>query len=158
VTNSSSSATWNGDLKGGRGRMTVGDGTWEGSYTFASRFGDDRGRRAIAEDVEGEALATNPEELLAAALAGCFSRALSNMLAGDGHTPDEVRTDAIVTLGKVDDAPAITQIALATHGRVSGIDEDTFRGYAEKAKDGCPVSKLFAGGTAEITLEVRFGR
>jgi lipoyl-dependent peroxiredoxin len=143
VTNSTSSARWNGDLKGGSGRMTVGDGRWEGDFTFASRF-------------EGSGDATNPEELLAAAHAGCFSMALSNMLASDGHTPDEVRTEAIVTLGKADDKPAITQVALATVGKVPGIDEDTFRSYAEKAKDGCPVSKLFAGGTAEITLEVRF--
>ena len=124
--------------------MTVGDDRYTAPFTFASRF-------------EGSGDATNPEELLAAAHAGCFSMALSNMLASDGHTPDEVRTEAKVTLGKVDDKPAISEITLVTHGKVPGIDEATFTEYAEKAKDGCPVSKLFAGGTATISLEVSFG-
>jgi lipoyl-dependent peroxiredoxin len=143
VTDSTSTARWTGDLKGGEGRMVVGDGRYEGPFTFASRF-------------EGSGDATNPEELLAAAHAGCFSMALSNMLASDGHTPDEVRTEATVTLGKVDDKPAIAHIALSTVGKVPGIDEATFTEYAQKAKDGCPVSKLFAGGTADISLEVAF--
>jgi lipoyl-dependent peroxiredoxin len=143
VTDSTSTATWNGDLKGGSGRMVVGDDRYEGAYTFASRF-------------EGSGDATTPEELLAAAHAGCFSMALSNLLASDGHTPDEVRTEATLTLGKVDDKPAISHIALSTVGTVPGIDEATFTEYAQKAKDGCPVSKLFAGGTAEISLEVSF--
>ncbi|MEX0835370.1 MAG: OsmC family peroxiredoxin [Nitriliruptor sp.] len=143
MTTSSSKAHWNGDLKGGSGQMIVGPDRYEGPFTFASRF-------------EGSGDATNPEELLAAAHAGCFSMALSNILASDGHTPDEVRTEATITLGKVDDEPAITEIALATVGKVPGIDEATFTEYAQKAKDGCPVSKLFAGGTAEITLEVTF--
>ena len=142
MTTSTSTAHWNGDLKSGSGKMTVGDGHYEGPFTFASRF----------ETGDG----TNPEELLAAAHAGCFSMALSNMLAGDGHTPDSVRTEAVITLGKVDDKPAITEIALSTVGKVPGIDAATFEEYANKAKDGCPVSKLFAGGTAEITLEVSF--
>ncbi|MEX1177540.1 MAG: OsmC family peroxiredoxin [Nitriliruptor sp.] len=143
MTENTSTATWKGDLKGGEGQMRVGDGRYEGAYTFASRF-------------EGSGDATNPEELLAAAHAGCFSMALSNMLASDGHTPDEVRTEATVTLGKADDAPAIVTIHLSTVGKVPGIDEATFTEYAEKAKDGCPVSKLFAGGTAEITVEASF--
>jgi lipoyl-dependent peroxiredoxin len=141
VTNSTSNATWNGDLKDGSGRMVVGEGRYEGPFTFASRF-------------EGSGDATNPEELIAAAHAGCFSMALSNMLASDGHTPDEVRTEATLTLGEVDGKPAVTTIALATVGQVPGIDEATVTEYAQKAKDGCPVSKLFAGGTAEISLEV----
>jgi lipoyl-dependent peroxiredoxin len=143
VTTSNSSAIWTGDLPDGSGIMTVGDDRFEAPYTFASRF-------------EGSGDAANPEELLGAALAGCFSMALANMLAKDGHTPDEVRTRAAVTLGKVDGAPAITEIALTTVGRVPGLDAETFTSYAEKAKDGCPVSKLFAGGSAEITLDVTF--
>ncbi|WP_083441161.1 OsmC family peroxiredoxin [Nitriliruptor alkaliphilus] len=143
MTTSTSNATWNGDLKSGSGRMVVGDARYEGAYTFASRF-------------EGSGDATNPEELIAAAHAGCFSMALSNILASDGHTPDEVRTEAVVTLGKVDDQAAVTEIALSTVGKVPGIDEATFAEYAQKAKDGCPISKLLAGGTAEITLQVAF--
>jgi osmotically inducible protein OsmC len=141
VTTSTSTAHWNGDLKSGSGKMTVGDGHYEGPYTFASRF-------------EGSGEGTNPEELLAAAHAGCFSMALSNMLAGDGHTPDEVRTEAAATLDMVDGKPTITTVALKTVGKVPGIDAATFEEYATKAKDGCPVSKLFAG--ADITLEVTF--
>lgn len=140
MTTSTSTAHWNGDLKSGSGKMTVGDGHYEGPFTFASRF----------ETGEG----TNPEELLAAAHAGCFSMALSNMLAGDGHTPDEVRTEAAATLEMVDGAPTITTVALTTVGKVPGIDAATFEEYANKAKDGCPVSKLFAG--ADITLDVTF--
>jgi lipoyl-dependent peroxiredoxin len=143
VTTSTSNASWTGDLPSGSGQMTVGDDRFTAPFTFASRF-------------EGSGDATNPEELLAAAHAGCFSMALSNMLAKDGHTPDEVRTEAVVTLGKADGAPAVTEVALSTVGRVPGIDADTFEEYAQKAKDGCPVSKLFAGGTAEITLDVTF--
>lgn len=140
MTTSTSRAQWQGDLKSGQGTMTVGDGRYEGPYTYASRF----------ETGDG----TNPEELLAAAHAGCFSMALSNMLAGDGHVPDEVRTEAAATLEAVDGSPTITTVALSVVGKVPGIDADTFASYAEKAKDGCPVSKLFAG--AEITLEVEF--
>lgn len=141
MTISTSKARWNGDLKSGSGQMTVGPGRYEAPFDAGSRF-------------EGTGQTTNPEELLAAALAGCFSMALSNTLAGDGHTPDEVRTEATATMGKVDGKPAITQIALSTVGKVPGIDEATFNEYAQKTKVGCPVSKLFAGGSAEITLEV----
>jgi lipoyl-dependent peroxiredoxin len=143
VTTSTSKATWNGDLKGGSGSMTVGPDRWEGPFTAASRF-------------EGSGETTTPEELLAAAHAGCFSMALSNILAKDGHTPDEVRTEARVTVSVGEGGAAITDIVLSTVGRVPGIDEATFTEYAEKAKDGCPVSKLFSGGTADIGLEVAF--
>jgi lipoyl-dependent peroxiredoxin len=139
VTTRTSNAHWNGDLKSGSGKMTVGDGHYEGPYTFASRF----------ESGDG----TNPEELLAAAHAGCFSMFLSSLLASDGHTPDEVRTEATATLDTVDGAPTITEIALSTVGKVPGIDEGAFTEYAEKAKAGCPVSKLFTGAT--ITLDAR---
>jgi lipoyl-dependent peroxiredoxin len=138
VTTRTSSAHWNGDLKSGNGTMKVGDGHYEGPYTFASRF----------ESGDG----TNPEELLAAAHAGCFSMFLSSLLASDGHTPDEVRTEATATLDSVDGAPTITEIALVTVGKVPGIDESTFAEYGQKAKEGCPVSKLFTGAT--ITLDV----
>lgn len=128
-----SEATWEGDLKDGNGTMTVGDGEFEGAYTYASRWED--------ED------ATNPEELLGAAHAGCFSMALANALAEDGHTPERIHTTAHVHLEGTD----ITRVVLETEAEVPGIDADTFREYAADAKANCPVSKLFAG--ADIELE-----
>lgn len=137
ATTRTSNARWQGDLKAGEGQMTIGDGVWSGSYTFASRF----------ESGEG----TNPEELLAAAHAGCFSMALSNMLAEEGHAPESVETSATVHLGRDDDdKPAIVQVELSSRASVPGVDADTFQDLAEKAKAGCPVSKLF---DTEITLD-----
>lgn len=125
------SAEWKGDLKGGNGTVTVGEGVFEGAYSFSSRF----------EEGEG----TNPEELIAAAHASCFAMALSNMLAEDGHVPDSVRATAKVQLRPVDGAPTIAEIQLDVEGSVPGIDEDAFRDYAGKAKEGCPVSRALAG-------------
>jgi lipoyl-dependent peroxiredoxin len=130
-------AQWQGDLKGGSGELSFGSGAYTGSYTFASRF----------ESGDG----TNPEELLAAAHAACFSMSLSNILAGAGHTPASVRTEAVVTLDRVDGAPAITKVELTTVGDVPDIDEAEFQEHAAAAKAGCPVSKLFA--SAEIVLD-----
>jgi osmotically inducible protein OsmC len=134
------SAEWKGDLQGGSGRLTVGEHAWEGDYSFASRF----------EEGEG----TNPEELVAAAHAACFSMALSNMLAEHGHGPRSVRTTARVHLRNVDGAPTIAQIELETEGDVPGIDEDHFREHAEEAKQGCPVSRAL-GGVREISLTAK---
>ena len=128
------SAEWRGDLKGGTGELEVGDGVFKGDYSFASRF----------EEGDG----TNPEELIAAAHAACFSMALSNGLAEAGHPPDSVRTTATVHLG----AGAITKIELKTEGRVPGLDADGFRKHAEEAREGCPVSKALAG-VDEITVD-----
>lgn len=130
-------ATWEGDLKSGRGHMEVGSGAFEGPFSFATRFQDQAG--------------TNPEELIGAAHAGCFSMAFSNMLAGEGHPPEKVHTRARVHLESTDDGPAITRIELVTRGRVPGISEGDFLRLAEDAKKGCPVSKVLAG--AEITLD-----
>jgi osmotically inducible protein OsmC len=134
---SKGSAEWNGDLKSGRGEFLAGDSI-TGNYSFKSRF----------EDGEG----ANPEQLIGAAHAACFSMALSNMLAEAGHAPDSVKTEAVVTLKIVDDAPTITKIELTTVGQVPGIDEDTFKEHAEAAKQGCPVSKALAG-VKDITLD-----
>jgi osmotically inducible protein OsmC len=134
---SKGSAEWNGDLKSGRGEFLAGDSI-TGNYSFKSRF----------EDGDG----ANPEQLIGAAHAACFSMALSNMLAEAGSTPDSVKTEAVVTLKIVDDEPTITKIALTTVGQVPGIDEDTFKEHAEAAKKGCPVSKALAG-VPDITLE-----
>jgi len=134
------SAEWRGDLKGGSGTVTVGDGVFEGAYSFSSRF----------EDGEG----TNPEELLGAAHAACFTMALSLILGEDGHPPESLRSQAKVQLRLVDGLPTIARIELEVEGSVSGIDEDAFRGYAEKAKEGCVVSRALAG-VPEIELSSR---
>ena len=132
------SAEWRGDLKSGSGELTVGEGAFTGAYSFESRF----------EEGEG----TNPEELIAAAHAACFTMALSNMLAEHGHAPESVRTTAKVHLRQTDDGPAITRIDLETEGRVGDIDEQHFAEHAEQAKEGCPVSKALAA-VPEIRLE-----
>jgi osmotically inducible protein OsmC len=131
------SAEWRGDVPTGAGTFTAGD-TISGGYTYKSRFEDGPG--------------SNPEQLIAAAHAACFSMALSNLLAQAGHAPTSVHTDATVTLRPVDGTPTITKIALVTVGRVPGIDEDAFREQAFAAKAGCPVSRALAG-VPEITLD-----
>jgi lipoyl-dependent peroxiredoxin len=127
------SAEWHGDLAGGSGSVTVGNGVFEGPYSFESRFG------------EGEAAGTNPEQLIAAAHAACFTMALSNILSGDGHVPESVRTSARVQLRNVEGAPTLTRVDLDTEGWVPGIDQAQFEDYAEQAKAGCPVSRALAG-------------
>jgi lipoyl-dependent peroxiredoxin len=131
------SAEWKGDVPTGSGTFTAGD-TIRGGYTFKSRFEDGPG--------------SNPEQLIAAAHAACFSMALSNLLAQSGHTPDTVHTDATVTLRPVDGQPTITKIELVTEGRVPGLDQAAFAEHARAAKAGCPVSRALAG-VPEITLE-----
>jgi osmotically inducible protein OsmC len=131
------SAEWKGDVRTGTGTFTAGD-TITGGYTYKSRFEDGPG--------------SNPEQLIAAAHAACFSMALSSLLAQAGTPPDSVRTDATVTLRPVDGKPTITKIALVTVGRVPGIDEASFVNQALAAKAGCPVSRALAG-VPEITLE-----
>ena len=134
------SAEWRGDLKGGAGTVKVGDGVFEGTYSFASRF----------EEGEG----TNPEELIAGAHAACYSMALSGALAADGHVPDSVSTTAKVHLRNIDGAPTIARIDLETEGVVPGIDAAQFQSYADQAKAGCPVSRALAG-VPEIVLSAR---
>jgi osmotically inducible protein OsmC len=126
-------ARWEGNLKEGRGTMAFGSGAFEGQYSYRSRF----------EEGEG----TNPEELIAAAHAGCYSMALSADLAEAGHTPESVETEATVQLG----SEGISGIHLATRARVPGIDEEEFQSVAEAAKAGCPVSKALAA--VDITLD-----
>jgi osmotically inducible protein OsmC len=125
------SAQWSGDLKDGSGTVTVGDGVWSGDYSFASRF----------EDGDG----TNPEELIAAAHAGCFTMALSAQLGEAGHAPKSVKTTARVQIRNVDGLPTIDHITLETEGDVPGIDQATFAEQAETAKAGCAVSRALAG-------------
>lgn len=129
-------AIWNGDLKSGNGKMEFESQVFEGPYTFASRF----------EDGEG----TNPEELIGAALAGCFSMALSGDLGKEGYNPESVKTDAAVSLDMVDGAPTITTILLTTRAKVSDIDDEEFQKIAAQTKKNCPVSRAL---NATIELE-----
>lgn len=132
-------AQWNGDLKGGKGTMALGSGAYEGGYSFGSRF--------------EEAPGTNPEELIGAALAGCFSMALSGALGRGGHSPERIDTRAKVHIEKVGEGFGITRIELDTEARVPGIEEAAFRETAEGAKQNCPVSKALGG--VEISLDAR---
>ena len=132
-------AVWEGDLKGGKGTMKLGSGAYQGQYSFASRFEQGTG--------------TNPEELIAAAHAGCFSMALSNGLAKAGFTPTRVDTTANVHLEKTDAGFGITKIELRTEAEVPGIDQAAFKEQADTAKANCPVSKALAA--VDITLDAK---
>ena len=134
------SAEWHGDLQSGSGQITVGDDAHTGPYSYKSRFEE--------EGVSG----TNPEELLSAALAGCFTMALSLILSEAGHPPDALNSTARAQLRPVDGVPTITQMAVRTEGVVPGIDEDEFRRHAAKAKETCIISRAIAG-VDDITLE-----
>ena len=128
-------AIWHGSLKDGHGHMQFAD--YEGSYSVPSRF----------EEGEG----TNPEELLGAAHAGCFSMALSAGLSGAGNPPNSIHTSAQVHIEKLEGGWTVTRIDLVTRGDVPGIDEATFKEKAEEAKVGCPISRAL--GDVEVTLE-----
>lgn len=130
-------AEWEGNLRQGKGSMCFGSGAFEGAYSYASRFEEGTG--------------TNPEELIGAAHAGCFSMSLANELSKAGYIPEKVETTATVTLGSVDGKSRITQIHLQTRARVSGIGQEQFMQIAEGAKQGCPVSAALAG--VNITLD-----
>ena|SRR5437016_3581819 len=135
----SSDAQWEGDLQSGNGTMRFGGGAFEGQYSFASRFESGRG--------------TNPEELIAAAHAGCFSMALSGALSRAGHVPNRVHTTAKVHLDKGDAGFRISAIELETEADVPGIDDAAFQKEAAAAKVGCPVSQALAA--VDITLNAR---
>jgi lipoyl-dependent peroxiredoxin len=131
-------AEWNGSISEGSGRMQFGSGAFEGAYSFKSRMEEGPG--------------TNPEELLGAAHAGCFSMALSVVLGAEGHEPESIKTDAKVRFDKQGDGFAITSIALTTRAKVPGMDNDEFVKAAEAAKENCPVSQALRGGP-EISLD-----
>jgi osmotically inducible protein OsmC len=134
-------AEWTGTLREGEGRVKLGSGTFEGKYSFKTRF----------EDAPG----TNPEELIAAAHAACFSMALNAGLERAGTPATRVHTTASVSLGKVDDAFAITRIELESEAEVPGIDDAAFQEQAKKAKETCPISKALAGvGTITLTAKL----
>jgi osmotically inducible protein OsmC len=133
------SAIWKGDLKAGTGSITTQSTTLKDTqYSFKSRFEEGTG--------------TNPEELIAAAHAGCFSMAFANELATAGHTPTSVDTTAVVTLDPgAPGGPTVTRIHLTNNSVVPGIDKDKFDEIATKAKENCPISKLLKAAT--ITLD-----
>ncbi|HKZ81487.1 MAG TPA: OsmC family protein [Pyrinomonadaceae bacterium] len=133
------SAVWQGTIKEGKGSVKLGSGAFEGQYSFASRFEEGAG--------------TNPEELIGAAHAGCFSMALSAGLGRAGYTPRRISTTATVHLNKVDDAFRITSIDLSTEAEVPEISEEVFLEQATAAKNNCPVSRALSG--AEIKLNAR---
>ena len=124
-------AEWKGSLKEGSGDMALGSGSYKGPFSFVSRFENGTG--------------TNPEELIGAAHAGCFSMALSAGLGRAGITPTSIKTSAKVHLGTSDAGPTITQIDLDVEGEVPGIDQATFEQHAEAAKKGCVISRALSG-------------
>lgn len=132
-------AQWDGPLTAGSGTMRFGSGAFEGAYSFTSRFEDGTG--------------TNPEELIAAAAAGCYSMALSGDLGGAGHAVEHVRTSAEVRIEKDGGGFTITGITLRTEAEVPGLAEDEFQRVAEQTKQHCPVARLLTG--APITLEAK---
>jgi osmotically inducible protein OsmC len=131
-------AEWKGSLQGGEGTMAMQSGAFEGRYSFSSRFEEGTG--------------TNPEELIAAAHAGCFSMALSGVLGEQGAEPESIRTEGRVQILKAGEGFAIKRIELITRGRVPGIDQAAFEQAAQAAKENCPVSQAL-GGVETITVE-----
>jgi osmotically inducible protein OsmC len=134
------SAVWEGTLREGKGTVKLGSGAFEGPYSFSSRFEEGAG--------------TNPEELIGAAHAGCFSMALSAGLSKAGISPGRIATTAKVHLGQVEGGFAITLIELDTTADVPGVDEETFLEHAEGAKINCPVSKALAGTEIRLTAKL----
>ena len=135
----SADAVWKGDLKNGCGTVKVESGAFDSQYSFVSRFETGKG--------------TNPEELIAAAHAGCYSMALSNELAKAGHNPESVSTKAEVVLD-MSNGPNITTIKLISKAKVPGIDKDEFMKIANGAKEGCPISKALSSVHIELDIEL----
>ena len=134
-------AEWKGNLADGIGQLKVGSGAFDGPYSFKSRL------------EEGQS-ATNPEELLGAAHAGCFTMALTAQLSAARFTPEVIRTEARVKLEKVGEAFSITQIELNTEAKVPGIDETAFQHYALDAKQNCPLSKALSGTQIHLSAKL----
>ena len=137
------SAVWEGTLKDGKGRVKLGSGAFEGQYSFASRFEEGTG--------------TNPEELIGAAHAGCFSMALAAGLTKAGFNPTRISTTASVSLEKVSEGFKITTIELNTEAEIPNIDEAAFLEQAETAKKNCPVSQALAGVEIKLTAKLVHG-
>ena len=143
MTARNGSADWHGDVRTGSGTITVGEGVFSGPYSYDSRFGEHQG--------------TNPEQLIAAAQAGCFTMALAGKLASEGHPPDLLRTNATVHLRMHDGSISLARLEIETEGSVMGIDEQQFQRYAEDAKATCPVARALSG-IPEIVLRATLTR
>ncbi|MEN8118447.1 MAG: OsmC family peroxiredoxin [Bacteroidota bacterium] len=130
---------WNGTLKEGNGEMNITG--YSGPFTFASRFENGKG--------------TNPEELVGAAHSGCYSMFLAALISGEGLTPESVETESAVTLGQLDGGPAITNIKLTSVVKCDGLSQEKFAELSVAAKEKCPISRLYSGGTAEIELDAK---
>jgi len=139
MSKNTASAIWKGDLKNGNGVLKLTTTAMEANYTFASRFENGKG--------------TNPEELVAAAHAACFSMAFANVVAGKGYTPEEISTVAVATLSNPGSGFLITEMTLKTEARIKGIDEKTFQTLANDAKANCPISKTLS--SVIIKLEAK---
>jgi len=136
----SASAVWKGSLKEGKGTISTQSGVLkEAQYSFSTRFENGIG--------------TNPEELIAAAHAGCFTMALSGQLTSADLVPESLETTAVVTMEKTDDGPTVTKIHLTTKAKVPGAEKAKFDELAKNAKEGCPISRLLKA--AEITLDAQ---
>ncbi|MCD9186945.1 MAG: OsmC family protein [Pyrinomonadaceae bacterium] len=133
-------ANWQGGLTDGKGKMSLGSGAFEGSFSFNTRMGDEPG--------------TNPEELIGAALAGCYTMALSATLEKEGHKAKEINTDAKVDFGKDDAGFAIKFIDLETRAEVEGLEDEEFQKIAAKVKETCPVSKALAATQINLTASL----
>ena len=140
MATSNAVAVWEGKLRDGKGSFKAQSGQFSGSFSYGTRFEGKKG--------------SNPEELLAAAHAGCFSMALSSALEKAGHPATRIETRAAVTLEMVDGAPKVTRSALEVRGKVDGMDDAAFRQAAEGAKKNCPLSKAIQGNV-EITMDAR---
>lgn len=132
-------ATWNGSLKEGKGTFSLPKGNYTGEFTFETRFEDKNG--------------TNPEELVAAALSSCFSMFLSALLSKDNVTINTIETQATVTLDRDDNGPLITSIELDVNADIESISDKQFQEYVEKAKNGCPISRLYKGATISVNAK-----
>lgn len=135
-------ASWQGGLTDGKGTMALGSGAFEGAFSFNTRMGDEPG--------------TNPEELIGAALAGCYTMALNATLEKEGNKANGIKTEARVHFGKDDNGFAITKIELQTEADIDGMEDAKFQEIAEKVKTTCPVSKALTG--TEIVLDAKLAK
>jgi lipoyl-dependent peroxiredoxin len=134
------SAVWNGDLKGGKGHLEVGSGALKAEYSFGSRFESGKG--------------TNPEELIGAAEAGCYSMALALALGEEGFKPEKISTEAEVSIEKTDSGFSITEIRLNCSVSVADITDEKFQDIAQETKENCPVSQALSGTKIELTAKL----
>lgn len=135
-------ADWNGGIMDGTGKVKLGSGAFEGAYSFQSRFGEDT-------------KATNPEELIAAAHAGCYTMALSGNLGRAGYSPKNIHTTANVKIEKQGDGFVIPNIDLTTEAEVEGLEDAEFQKIAEETKKTCPVSQVLSGAEISLTATLK---